>query len=195
MTNNKNKMKKGFTIIEVVLVLAIAGLIFLMVFIALPALQRSQKDSQRQNDYSLLSSSITSYSSNNGGRLYKLAGATSATANASKVYNAKQTSRYINKNGGDASDPYAVDPDGKEYQMKVFSTFAAWANAQPTIKTTGGSYNGGIGTVDVFVVIGADCSGTNTNGGNQPAKVSSYRAFAIYAPVEGGSGTYGLASQ
>ncbi|MBQ3261101.1 type II secretion system protein, partial [Candidatus Saccharibacteria bacterium] len=28
--------KKGFTIIEVVLVLAIAGLIFLMVFIALP---------------------------------------------------------------------------------------------------------------------------------------------------------------
>ena len=31
------KSKKGFTIIEVVLVLAIAGLIFLMVFIALPA--------------------------------------------------------------------------------------------------------------------------------------------------------------
>ncbi|MBP6925380.1 prepilin-type N-terminal cleavage/methylation domain-containing protein [Candidatus Saccharibacteria bacterium] len=33
-----NQTKKGFTIIEVVLVLAIAGLIFLMVFIALPAL-------------------------------------------------------------------------------------------------------------------------------------------------------------
>ena len=39
--------KKGFTIIEVVLVLAIGGLIFLMVFIALPALQRSQRDAQR----------------------------------------------------------------------------------------------------------------------------------------------------
>ena len=38
------KNKKGFTIIEVVLVLAIAGLIFLMVFIALPALQRSQRN-------------------------------------------------------------------------------------------------------------------------------------------------------
>ena len=35
---------KGLTIIEVVLVLAIAGLIFLMVFIALPALQRNQRD-------------------------------------------------------------------------------------------------------------------------------------------------------
>ena len=38
------KNKKGFTIIEVVLVLAVAGLIFLMVFLALPALQRAQRD-------------------------------------------------------------------------------------------------------------------------------------------------------
>ena len=42
------KRQAGFTIIEVVLVLAIAGLIFLMVFIALPALQRSQRDSLRR---------------------------------------------------------------------------------------------------------------------------------------------------
>ena len=34
------RRKNGFTIIEVVLVLAIGGLIFLMVFIALPALQQ-----------------------------------------------------------------------------------------------------------------------------------------------------------
>ena len=41
---------RGFTIIEVVLVLAIAALIFLMVFIALPALQASQRDTARKND-------------------------------------------------------------------------------------------------------------------------------------------------
>ena len=35
---NQNSTKKGFTIIEVVLVLAVAGLIFLMIFLALPAL-------------------------------------------------------------------------------------------------------------------------------------------------------------
>lgn len=46
----KHKLYEGFTIIEVVLVLAIAGLIFLMVFLALPALQRSQRDTQRKND-------------------------------------------------------------------------------------------------------------------------------------------------
>ena len=65
---NKNN-KKGFTIIEVVLVLAIAGLIFLMVFLALPALQRSQRDTQRKNDASRLRAAITDYSSNNRGKL------------------------------------------------------------------------------------------------------------------------------
>ena len=58
---------KGFTIIEVVLVLAIAGLIFLMVFTALPALQKSQRDTARKNDVSTVASSVTSYASNNRG--------------------------------------------------------------------------------------------------------------------------------
>ena len=59
--------KRGFTIIEVVLVLAIAGLIFLMVFLALPALQRSQRDSQRKNDLSRVVTSLASYQQNNKG--------------------------------------------------------------------------------------------------------------------------------
>ncbi|MBR3323388.1 prepilin-type N-terminal cleavage/methylation domain-containing protein, partial [Candidatus Saccharibacteria bacterium] len=57
------KTKRGFTIIEVVLVLAIAGLIFMMVFIALPALQRSQRDTQRTNDMSRFMTQLTQYQS------------------------------------------------------------------------------------------------------------------------------------
>jgi len=64
---NTLKKDKGFTIIEVVLVLAIAGLIFLMVFIALPALQRSQRDTARKSDVGVVSSAITSYTANNRG--------------------------------------------------------------------------------------------------------------------------------
>ena len=59
----------GFTIIEVVLVLAIAGLIFLMVFIALPALQRAQRDTQRKSDLARIMTQITNYSSNNRGKV------------------------------------------------------------------------------------------------------------------------------
>ena len=66
---NSSSQKPAFTIIEVVLVLAIAGLIFLMVFIALPALQRNQRDTQRKNDMSRLKTTIDSYKSNNRGNL------------------------------------------------------------------------------------------------------------------------------
>ena len=61
--------KRGFTIIEVVLVLAIAGLIFLMVFVALPALQRSQRNTQRREDLSRIMTALNDYSSNNSGKI------------------------------------------------------------------------------------------------------------------------------
>lgn len=67
MTKKPNSNAKGFTIIEVVLVLAIAGLIFLVVFLALPALQRSQRDTQRRSDVSRAMSQVNSYQSNNQG--------------------------------------------------------------------------------------------------------------------------------
>ena len=63
-----NKTLPAFTIIEVVLVLAIAGLIFLMVFIALPALQRNQRDTQRKNDMSRILAQLKSYQANNKGK-------------------------------------------------------------------------------------------------------------------------------
>lgn len=64
-----HKKEKGFTIIEVVLVLAIAGLIFMMVFVALPALQRSQRDTQRKDDLSRAMTAVTNYTTNNNGSL------------------------------------------------------------------------------------------------------------------------------
>ena len=64
MAKSNINSKKGFTIIEVVLVLAIAGLIFLMVFVALPALQRSQRDTQRRNDMSRVDTSLVQYQTN-----------------------------------------------------------------------------------------------------------------------------------
>lgn len=64
-----NVQQKGFTIIEVVLVLAIAGLIFLIVFLAVPALQRSQRDTQRRNDVGRFVAQINQYQANNNGNV------------------------------------------------------------------------------------------------------------------------------
>lgn len=63
------KHRKGFTIIEVALVLAIAGLIFLMVFIALPSLQRTQRDAERREDVDALLAAVKKYQTNNRGAL------------------------------------------------------------------------------------------------------------------------------
>ena len=61
---SKQEVKqKGFTIIEVVLVLAIAALIFLMVFIALPALQRNQRNTAREQQAGDIVSAVTSWQS------------------------------------------------------------------------------------------------------------------------------------
>ena len=68
------KQEKGFTIIEVVLVLAIAGLIMLMVFIALPALQRGQRDQARKNDVSTVAAAVNTYRSNNRGSFTGISG-------------------------------------------------------------------------------------------------------------------------
>jgi len=63
------KQSKGFTIIEVVLVLAIAALIFLMIFVALPALQRNQANGARKADVGVVVSALGTYRTNNSGRL------------------------------------------------------------------------------------------------------------------------------
>ena len=56
----------GFTIIEVVLVLAVAGLIFLTVFLALPALQKSQRDNARRQDVGRVVAGVQQYLTDNG---------------------------------------------------------------------------------------------------------------------------------
>jgi len=67
--NVQRANKKGFTIIEVVLVLAIAALIFLMIFVALPALQRGQRNTARKEDVGTVASAVNTYRSNRAGAL------------------------------------------------------------------------------------------------------------------------------
>ena len=67
MLQKLTKRKEGFTIIEVMIVLAIAGLILLIVFLAVPALQRNSRNTQRKNDVQAALGAISEYESNNAG--------------------------------------------------------------------------------------------------------------------------------
>ena len=65
----KGEAKTGFTIIEVALTIAIAGLIFLMIFIALPWLRASQRDTKRREDLIHFISEVKTFQQKNRGAL------------------------------------------------------------------------------------------------------------------------------
>ena len=104
--SNKQNNKKGFTIIEVVLVLAIAGLIFMMVFIALPALQRNQRDTQRKNDLSRVVTAVNNYSSSNRGNIPTEAAFTGGSFTTS--YLALNDDNFIDPLGATNGEQYYV---------------------------------------------------------------------------------------
>lgn len=63
----KQKRQNGFTIIEVMIVLAVAALILLIVLLAVPALQRNSRNTTLKNDVSTLAGAISTYESDNNG--------------------------------------------------------------------------------------------------------------------------------
>jgi prepilin-type N-terminal cleavage/methylation domain-containing protein len=93
LNNIKKRRSEGFTIIEVMIVLAIAGLIMLIVFLAVPALQRNAHNTSIKNDVASLLGGMTEYTNNNNGvPPTALSGQTTtsvnigaATSNTSKV--------------------------------------------------------------------------------------------------------------
>ena len=65
----KVKDKNGFTIIEVLIVLAVAALILLIVFLAVPALQRNSRNTAVKTAAADLLASVNEYVANNNGSL------------------------------------------------------------------------------------------------------------------------------
>lgn len=144
---SKQELKqKGFTIIEVVLVLAIAALIFLMVFIALPALQRSQRDTQRKDDLSRVQTAITNYQGNN--------------RNALPTDWDAFTTNYL-KAGGDAF----TDPSGKDYVFVADTKQSETPSTRDMNDTAQAS-------VRIFYAIGYTCNGESLNGGQGARKIA-----------------------
>lgn len=98
------KGQEGFTIIEVMIVLAIAGLIMVVVLVAIPQLQKNQRNEARRNVAARISAEVNNYIGNNGGAI------PTEDANASTGFTGGFQTRYItnapvgtfNKPGGGA---------------------------------------------------------------------------------------------
>jgi len=186
--------KKGFTIIEVVLVLAIAGLIFLMVFIALPALQQAQRNTQRENDLSRFLTAVTDFQSNNNGQL-PFTNTSNATgigvmtgANTiALLANAGQTfaTRYIDAGCGNitlgaamagACGDQFTDPDGTIYRFAALPNPNAGAVTFPAFNAANHT---------VYVAPGFICGATEAT----VRQGTGPRQIALFMVLEGGAVT------
>lgn len=185
----KHKLYEGFTIVEVVLVLAIAGLIFLAVFLALPALQRSQRNTARKQDYSTIASAIQTYKANNKGEFPTFEKVGERTGDISPIGKGvlaqylKETNiidGYIITHKGDFHwRDYVGDGPNGRYS---FSPMTEWIN---------GSENEEKYYDIAFIMIGAKCTDkTNEDwGGLIPEEKEG--SVAIFGYLEGlGEGKY-----
>ena len=173
------RRKNGFTIIEVALVLAIAGLIFLMVFVALPPLRRSQRDSERREKMLSLLSEIKDYQSNNRGALPKGAptDGTAITAGVNSTGDDDTWAGFYKKYLGNNFR----DPDGDEFQLAVMECTSE--DGKTDLKTGENCQNNGLtgrnlpeatfpNDYQIKVVIKASCYGDVAQKNSNPRRVA-----------------------
>ena len=203
MAKQNINSKQGFTIIEVVLVLAIAGLIFLMVFVALPALQRSQRDTARRNDMSRVDTSLIQYQTNNqntgNGDLPQgpsfwaackdgtfTAGCETASEKASSNPDVAMrfVQRYMNS-GTDSDTNTFKDPDGTFYNLDIQSA-SDWGSGE-SLKDIRDIAPSGNMDYTVYIVTSARCNG-------EQAQKDAPRHFAVFYRLEG-AGIYCIDDQ
>ena len=155
----KTDKNNGFTIIETMIVLAIAGLIMLIVFLAVPALQRASRNTSRKNDAGNILTAIGNFVSNNNG-----------------VLPASQTD-INNAISGIKLGYYTT---GSVYYGASTSGTPNTINACPTVGLGGcASSPSEVNTEDVIFLPGTTCSGTTPTQTN-----ASSRSYAIVYEVE-----------
>lgn len=192
MTTNKVKLNnKGFTIIEVLIVLAIAGLIMLIVFLAVPALQRTARNTQRKNDVSGIASMISNYVSNNGGTLPSSVGYITSDIHSVAVYcGATAPSGVTADNNETALNTGCAGSNYEQAKLGYYAPNVAAnmfigsaADTTPTQAASGCTVSTTtICETGVFIDLGYQCNSTGTGTGN-----SDPRSAAIIYVTENGS--------
>lgn len=184
--------KHGFTIIEVSLVLAIAGLILVMAFVALPALQRQTRDSKRKEDTMTFLQALKKYQQNNRGQLPKV-----SLSSYGDDKNSIITERYDEEDFDLQSwrqidptqdNPWVnfylkylgenfLNPDGTKYTFLIQDPDEGWHKFTDIISETFDDR-----FADLYIFINATCE----NG--EPTYSKNNRNLAIVAKLE--TGTY-----
>jgi prepilin-type N-terminal cleavage/methylation domain-containing protein len=168
--HHKHKLTKnqGFTIIETMIVLAIAALILLIVFLAVPALQRSARNTSRKNDAGNIAAAINTWADNNNGTLPGLDQANTCQNDLNSAIKGINLGYYLPANVYCAAN-------------STPNTTASIPNVCKGVGTSGcNSSSSELNTEDVIYLPGYSCSGNTPQAG-------ATRGFAILYEIEASS--------
>ncbi len=163
----------GFTIIEVLIVLAVAGLIMAIVLIAIPQLQRNQRNTARREIIGRIKTELDSYTGNNNGRI------PTTTGDLDAVYN-----RYLGCAGTAAAptlpcDVNVEDPsEGTPVLMDLRSGMTAPSAGLAPYPQAGTPAADALGVS--YYAPGFTCDGESLVGGDA-------RNYAMWIGLEGGA--------
>jgi prepilin-type N-terminal cleavage/methylation domain-containing protein len=174
----RSKLQKsnseGFTIIEIMIVLVIAGLILLIVFLAVPALQRSARNTSRKADASALAASVSEFINNNNGVV------PTTLANAAGA--------------GTLTGPTGTASASSKLGYYTTGAGAANGDAEVVKQTALPTYTGGGGHDYLAVVTGGVCAAAGANQGTAAPTwaitAASARSFVVVYQIETGNGLY-----
>ncbi len=160
------KSEKGFTIIEVMIVLAIAGLILLIVFLAVPALQRSSRNTARKGDVARITAAAAEFVANNNGTL--------------------PSTVSPNNDATAAGDALTIVKSAGKLSQYDFTTTPATDGVKFTIVTAAAGATVPASIDNIQIAVSAQCD----VGGK--AKAGSARQMVTQYLVENSSGTQAL---
>lgn len=186
MRKQIRNLNEGFTIVEVLIVLAIAALILTIVLIAVPDLQRSARNTDILHDAQNVASAIQSYEGNNAGLIPQPAGGSgpqtvSTTGVVDIGSSGATTQAHIQ-----ATDVVYWDTPGAN---------TAGTSGNITWDSAGsGATAGSVGVGGILIMDGEDCgtftpasSSSSGSTGQSYSVTGNIRAVAVLYPIEGAS--------
>ena len=201
MSSFTKKRKDGFTIIEVMIVLAIAGLIMLIVFLAVPALQRTARNTTRKADASAIAAAVASYIDNNGGTLPTGIGNDATDTTTLVIGTTTPSCALVAHVWGCNTETaklgyYTANTTAASITPLQLNSGNVWLSVTPAapapviIAASGGGTPSAtnISTNTISIITGWSCNGTNTG----ISTTSNSRTAAILYVTETGSGNGSL---
>ncbi len=174
----KSNIQEGFTIVEVLIVLAIAALILIIILIAVPDLQRAARNSNIFHDAQNVASAVQTYEGNNQGSLPSL-----PTKNPER---GTTITIGATTTGTGAAAARSAAVSSAKVQATDYVFFES-ATVKPVTYTTPSPTTGALVGVGYIVVdIGVNCQGKTPGqaSGSSLTPVVDDRAVAIYYPIE-----------